>query len=46
MSIGKHRTSLGESIHGRCPHLRVTFKGTDPIIEVINGDEQNIWLIR
>jgi hypothetical protein len=46
MGIGKYRTSLGESIHGRCLHLRVTCKGSDPIIEIINGDEQNIWLVR
>ena len=37
---------MSQTIDIRCLHLRMTPQATDPIILVINGNEQNIRFVR
>jgi hypothetical protein len=41
--LGEEQAALGQAIHIRRPRLRVPSKLTDPIIEIVNSDEQHIW---
>ena len=42
MGVGEHYTTIRESIDVRRLHLRVPVQATDPIVLVIDGDEENI----
>ena len=42
MGIIKKHTTGSQSIDIRCLRLGVTTQATDPIIEIIDGDQQNI----
>ena len=43
VGLGEEQAALGQAIHVRRPRLRVPAKHTDPIIEIVNSDEQHIW---
>ena len=44
MGVGKYHPSLGEPVHVRGYDLRMSVEGTDPIVEVVNGNEKNVRL--
>ena len=44
MGISEITPTLGQGIHMRSDRLRMTTKEADPIVQVINRDEENIWL--
>ena len=44
MSIGKKHSTLGQSINVRRASLRVTTQATDPVVEIIDSDEEHIDL--
>jgi hypothetical protein len=41
--LGEEQAALGQAVHIWRPRLRVPAKHTDPIIEIVNSDEQHIW---
>jgi hypothetical protein len=43
--IGKGGSPLCQSIHMRSLNLWMTSQRPDPIIEIVNGDEQNIGFV-
>ena len=42
MGLFKEHAALGEGIDVRCLGLRVAAETTDPVIEVVHGNEQHI----
>ncbi len=44
MSIGKVPPPLGQGIHVRRDRLGVAIEKADPIVEVIDGNEQDVGL--
>ena len=42
MGLFKEHTPFGERIDMRCLGLRMTTEATDPVVEVIDGDEQDV----
>ena len=42
MSVGEKCSGCGQAIEVRSLGLRVTAKATDPVIEVVDGNEQDI----
>ena len=42
MRIQKHGASIGQRIDVRCPDLRMTVQAADPVILVIDSNEQNV----
>ena len=42
MSIGEKHTALCQSVEVWCPRLRMSSKTTDPIVQVIDRNEQHI----
>lgn len=42
MGIGKQRASLGKSIDVRCQSLRMASQTADPIIQVVDGNQEDI----
>jgi hypothetical protein len=41
--IRKEHTAVSQFIEVRCTGLRVATKHADPVIQIVNGDEQDIW---
>lgn len=44
MSVGEEDASLSEAIDVRRARLRMTTETADPVIEVVNGDEEDVGL--
>jgi len=44
VGVGKNRPTLGQFVHVRCLDLRMPLQGPYPIIEVINGNEEDVGL--
>ena len=42
MSFGKQDASSSQGVDVRSLYLRVATQATDPVIEIIDGDEENI----
>ena len=42
MSLFKEHAALGEGIDVRCLGLRMAAEATDPVVEVVHGDEEHI----
>lgn len=42
MGIGKERPTLGKAIYVRRLYLRVRFKSAEPVVPVVDGDEQHV----
>ena len=42
MGLFKEHPSCGEGIDVRCLGLRMATEATDPVVEVIDGDEQDV----
>ena len=45
MGIEENRPTLSKFVDMRCFDLRVTVKAADPVILVIDGNEENVRLI-
>ena len=46
MSIGEEQPSFGQSVDVRRLRLRMATQWADPVIEIVDPDEQDIRLIR
>ena len=46
MGVGKQYTPLGQAIHIRRQRLRMPSKAANPVIQIIDCDEQHIRLGR
>ena len=42
MGVGKKHPAFGQRVNIRCLYLRMTLEASHPVIEIINGDEENI----
>lgn len=45
MSVSKECASLGESIDIGSQRLRVATKAADPIIEIVNRYQEDVWFL-
>ena len=45
MGVGKRQRLFGQPIEVGCDGSRKSLEGLDPIIKVINGDEQDVGLL-
>jgi hypothetical protein len=46
MRVEKQRPARGKLIEVRRLHLRVPTHAPDPVIQVIDGNEQDVWFLR
>jgi len=46
MRVGKQRAAGGQTINMGRLHLRMTFQAADPVVLIVDGDEQDIGLLR
>ena len=46
MGIREDNPSFGKAIHVRRQRLRMSAKKADPIVQVIDGDEQDIGTVK
>ena len=46
MRVGEVDTACRQRINVRCSDLRMSSKATDPVIQIIDGDEQDIQTFR
>ncbi len=44
MRIGKDHPFGSQPVHVRRPGLKVALQHASPVVEIIDGDEQYIWL--
>ena len=42
VSVGEQHAAFGQFVHVRCCRLRVTAKGTHPVVQIINRYEQDV----
>ena len=42
MGVGKEHPAFGQRVNIRCLYLRMALESSHPVIEIINGDEENI----
>ena len=42
MSVRKIDSPLRESVYVGCLNLRMTTQASDPVIQIVNGDEQDV----
>ena len=45
MGLFKEHAALGEGIDVRCLGLRMAAETTDPVIEIVHGNEQHIGVL-
>lgn len=46
MRVGEERAALGEPVNVRRLHLRMPAEAADPVVLIINGEEEDIGLRR
>ena len=44
MGVGEEHARSGQTIEVGCASLRVTAEATDPVVQIINGDEEDVGL--
>ena len=42
MGLFKKYTTIGQGIYVWCLGLRVSIEATDPVVEVVHGDEEHV----
>jgi hypothetical protein len=42
MRIGKKHSAFGQGVNIGCLYLGMAFKASHPVIEIINGDKENV----
>ena len=45
MRVRKNRAPRGQAVHVRCLRLRMPLQRPDPIVEIIDGDEEHVRLV-
>ena len=45
MSLFKKHATFGKGIYVRCLSLWVSTEATDPIVEVVHGDEEHVGVL-
>ena len=46
MGVCKGGPTSGEAINHRCSHLRMTAEGSDPVVEIVDRNEENVGFHR
>ncbi len=44
--VDEHRTTLSQSVDVRSLHLWMTIEAANPVVLIIDGDEQNVGFLR
>ena len=42
MGVGKEHPAFGQRVNIRCLYLRMALEASYPVIEIINGDKENV----
>ena len=45
MGVSKDSTSLCQRIHVRRDRLRMTAEESDPVVEIVDRNEQDVWTV-
>ena len=43
VGVGKEGAALGEPVHVRGERLGMPAEATDPVVQIVDGDEQDVW---
>ena len=46
MGVGEERAARGEAVHVRRLHLRMPSETADPVVLIVNGEEEDVGLRR